>query len=94
MSIGHNPTTDTTDRLAGAAHAAIDKAADSVKGAEKRAREVASDASDRLHETADRARTEGEKLAKSLKDYTGKHPVASLGIAFAAGVVIASLLRR
>lgn len=85
---------ETTDRLATAAHAAVDRAADTLRPAEERARAAAAEAGVRAHDAADRARSEGEKLVASLKDYTSQHPIASLGIAFAAGVVLASIIRR
>lgn len=84
----------TTERLAGRAHEAIDKAASTASQAEQRVRDTAA----RAAETARRSEQEIEQKmtegVEQLRSYVERNPMASAGIAFVAGVVLSSLLRR
>ena len=55
---------------------------------------VATQASETLEVTGKKLKRAEKKLAKNARDYVRKHPVGSLGAAFAAGCVISRLLSR
>jgi ElaB/YqjD/DUF883 family membrane-anchored ribosome-binding protein len=80
----------TTSRVADNLHGAVDAAAARAGAAEEHLREHA----DKAREAADYARTRAAEVADSVSRYTRDNPLAALGIAFAAGVVLASLTRR
>lgn len=83
-----------TNRATEAVHEAVDRAAATAGPAEDRLRDAASSARVRARETGDRLQERSEELASQTRRYVDDHPLASLGIAFAAGLVISSLLRR
>jgi ElaB/YqjD/DUF883 family membrane-anchored ribosome-binding protein len=77
-----------------AAHKAVDEGNESAVQTEGRFRQAASDAEmDRL-EPADRAPLSSLKISDSLNGYVQEHPFTSLGIAFAAGIVVDSIFKR
>jgi ElaB/YqjD/DUF883 family membrane-anchored ribosome-binding protein len=80
----------TTGRVAHSLHDAVDAAAAKAGGAEERLREQAGKA----REAAEHARTRAGEVAGTVANYARDNPLAALGIAFAAGVVVASLARR
>ena len=73
----------TTERVAGAAHHAVDAAAERSARAENR-----------IRETGHRAAERSQEMRDTVGDYVNQHPVASLGIAVAAGFILGSLIRR
>ncbi|MCC5865716.1 MAG: DUF883 family protein [Wenzhouxiangella sp.] len=70
---------DTTDKLAGKAHEAVDSAAEKVSDAEEKLREVAA---------------QGQDVLTAVSNYIKENPLTALGLAFAAGTVFSSLTRR
>ena len=90
----HESQDRTTDKVAAAAHQAVDKMAESADQIEDRLRERAARAQVRARDTADRAQRMSEDVVTDVRDYVHEHPFASLGIAFAAGLVCSALLRR
>jgi ElaB/YqjD/DUF883 family membrane-anchored ribosome-binding protein len=70
-------------RAAQAAHEAIDQI--SNRGAE---------AEERLRQASQRASERTQELAEDVTDYVTKNPLASVGIAAAAGFILGALLRR
>ena len=79
-----------TERVAQSAHETID-----------RVQEKAARVEDQLRDTAERARESGEKARTGVQDtlqkitaYIQQNPLQSAAIAFGAGVVVSSLLRR
>lgn len=52
------------------------------------------EAAERAREAARYARTRAGEVVESVASYTREHPLAALGMAFAAGVLVASLTRR
>ena len=75
--------TSATERAARAAHATVDRAAQAAESAEERLRRTGED----MHERAGDAVVQAERFVR-------ERPVAALGIAFVAGIVISSWLRR
>ena len=84
------PKAPTTTRVADNLHDAVDAAAVKAGSAEEQLREQA----EKAREMADYARTRAGEVVESVARYTRDNPLAALGIAFAAGVVLASLTRR
>lgn len=74
---------DHAERFAESGHRAVDQMADRLKSTE-----------DRLSETTDEIKTRGEQSAKQARHYIEEHPLTSLGIAFAGGVILSALLRK
>lgn len=89
-----NSTSPTTARVADNLHHAVDSAADSAGHAEQRLREQAEKTAGKAREMADRARVQAGQAVGTVSRYTRDNPLAALGIAFAAGAVVASLTRR
>ncbi|MBA2493032.1 MAG: DUF883 family protein [Gammaproteobacteria bacterium] len=87
-------TNRTTDKVAAAAHEAVDKMAASADQIEERVRHSANRAQDQARDAADRAQRMSEDVVTDVRHYVYEHPVASLGMAFAAGLVFSALLRR
>lgn len=82
------------ERLAERAHKTIEDAAAGAARAEREIRRVAADAADRIRRSeGDVAEVLDENLRR-VRDYIEKNPMQSAAIAFAAGVVLSSLLRR
>lgn len=91
---GTEPTEQLSDRAARGAHDVIDRVADQARRSEERLRESASDVSHRARDTADHARLRGQEYTDDVRTFIMERPLTSLGIAFAAGCVLAHLTRR
>src|SRR5512134_1232498 len=89
-----DPRATTSDRLASMAHETVDKVADTARSAEQQARGAASRAADKAREAEGRMRTAADEGLTTIRSYVEQNPLASAGIAFAAGIVVSSLLRR
>jgi ElaB/YqjD/DUF883 family membrane-anchored ribosome-binding protein len=83
-----------SERVAQVIHEAVDRFAQHAAQAEQRIRDAAADAQDKVESTKRTARLKGEEAASAVEEYVDNHPWASLGIAFGAGIIISSLLRR
>lgn len=87
-------TTTTTRRAAKTAHDVIDETAAKAEPVELQLREKAATAGEKVGATQEKAREQlDESLAKAEK-FVKEKPFASAGIAFAAGIVVSTLLRR
>lgn len=84
----------TTQRISQLAHDAVDRIAAQVESAEVRLRTATGNAETRLAESRDKVREQSERLGDNISSYVQEHPLAAIGIAFGAGVVVAALLRR
>lgn len=80
----------TTDRLAAKAHETVDQVADRAAQAEREMRDAAARTAERVRD----ASTSAEQQVRRLADYLEANPVTCVGIAFAAGMLVSSLLRR
>lgn len=72
-----------TEKVAKAAHNAVDRIAE--KGA--RAEET-------VRESSRRMTVQSQEVAESMRAYVSVHPFASMGMAAAAGFILAALIRR
>lgn len=93
---GSDPTEPApgTERLAERAHRTIDDAASRAAHAEQEIRRAAADAADRFRRSEAEVAELLDQNLRKVREYIEKNPVQSAAIAFAAGVVLSSLLRR
>jgi ElaB/YqjD/DUF883 family membrane-anchored ribosome-binding protein len=87
-------STSTSDRLASKAHETVDKVAETAKHAEQQARSAAAKTAEKAREAQDQIRAAADEGFDKVRTYVERNPLASAGIAFAAGIVLSSLLRR
>ena len=87
-------THSTVDDLAERAHNHVDATAERVD-------DTIDDYADRFAELEAQLRNAGDRLVENAKvlsaeasKHTRSHPLAAIGIAFAAGIVVSKLLRR
>lgn len=83
----------TVDRVAQGAHDTVDRLAAKAGPALDRARNVASDAQSTLYGKYDDFMAMEEEWAESARDQIRAHPLAVVGIALAAGLLIGRLSR-
>ena len=83
-----------TQRVADKAHQTIDRAAEAATEAEKSVRSTAAKAAEKVKLSEERAAETIDESMQSIKTYVEKNPLASAGIAFAAGLVVSMLIRR
>lgn len=84
----------TTEKFAGKAHEAVDRAAEAAARAEEYAREHAQQADERLRESAAYGRQKADDALDRVNGYVREKPLMSLGIAFLAGLLFSLLSRR
>lgn len=84
----------TTQRIAAAAHDAIDSAAQSAEKVEQQVRQKAADASETIDKTQQAATQQVRESITSLESLVRARPVAAAGMAFAVGALATTLLRR
>lgn len=83
-----------TNKVADNAHEQVDRAAKHAAKAEETLRERATDSSEAVQERLQSARKEVDEMAGNIERYARANPVTTAGIAFAAGILLSSLLRR
>jgi ElaB/YqjD/DUF883 family membrane-anchored ribosome-binding protein len=83
-----------TDRIAERAHRTIDGAAGSMNEAERELRRTAAEAADRVRRSEEQMAAAVDENIEKVKSYIEKNPIASAGIAFVAGLVLSTFLRR
>lgn len=88
------PQNKTTDKVAKAAHEAIDKMAAGADQMESRIRQGAADAQLNVRGTTDRAQRLSADTVTDVRQYVYERPVASIVMAFAAGIIFSALFRR
>jgi ElaB/YqjD/DUF883 family membrane-anchored ribosome-binding protein len=79
-----------TERAADVLHEGVDKLKERIEPGEERIREAAATAEEKLRNASDQY---GE-FADQAREYVRMHPLTSAAVAFAAGVVFVSWLRR
>jgi ElaB/YqjD/DUF883 family membrane-anchored ribosome-binding protein len=89
-----NERAPTIERVAAAAHEAIDGAAGRAELVEQQLREKAAQAVEKLDGAQSAASEQVERSIKRLETLVRQRPVAAAGIAFAAGVLATVMLRR
>lgn len=89
-----NESSSTTQKAASMAHDAIDSAAEKAEPIEQKVREQASRAQERFSETSSEASEQIHQQVERVETFIKQRPVAATGIAFAAGMLAAIILRR
>ena len=87
-------TAPTSRRVATLAHESIDKASDKAEKVEKKLRAEADRIAEKSSETAADAKKRLEDTMSTVEGFVKERPFAAAGIAFAAGVIGALLVRR
>lgn len=83
-----------TEKTVSAAHEAIDRLSERVAQTEERLRGAAAHGQESWSEKQDEWRTQVEGSVSGAREYARENPLMAAGIAFAAGLVIANILRR
>jgi ElaB/YqjD/DUF883 family membrane-anchored ribosome-binding protein len=83
-----------TEKIAAAAHAAVDIAARNLEQAERALREARMAAGEQAADAALRAQAISEDTLATVKAYINDNPLRAVGIAFAAGYLLSALLKR
>ncbi len=73
---------------------ALDQFASEADDAEQRVKAAAADLKTRVASSTKQAKRTGKEAASAVEGYVDDHPWAALGIAFGAGIVLSSMLRR
>ena len=94
VSLNLGDSAPTTDRLASSAHEVIDGAAEKSAPIEKQIRAAAVEMGEQLETSKAQATEQLDHTLKQVQSFVKDRPIAAAGIAFAAGVVITTLLRR
>nr|WP_156824162.1 DUF883 domain-containing protein [Salinimonas chungwhensis] len=81
-----------TDKIQDSLHSSVDKLANSAGRAEENLRATASDSAENM--AARKRLAEKKWQASGVRKYAIENPVATAGIAFAAGMLVTSLLRN
>lgn len=84
----------TTKKAASMAHDAIDHAAEKAEPLEKKVRQQAHNAQDKFSETSAEASEQLHHQVEKAETFIKERPLAAAGIAFAAGILAAMILRR
>lgn len=87
-------TGSTTSKVAEKAHRAIDESASRAENLERKMRDKAGQAQDKLAASRERATARMDESLGEVEAFVRERPLAATGIAFAAGVFLAALLRR
>lgn len=84
----------TTRKVADAAHKAIDQSATRAENVERQLREKANRAQQKVGESQKAAGAQFERSLDQIELFVRERPLTATGIAFAAGIVAAAILRR
>jgi ElaB/YqjD/DUF883 family membrane-anchored ribosome-binding protein len=88
------PGAPLTEKTVSAAHEAIDHLSARLAKAENSLRHMAVDSTTTLHEKQEEVRQRVETTLETAKAFTRENPIMAAGIAFVAGALVASLMRR
>ncbi|TQV69685.1 DUF883 domain-containing protein [Exilibacterium tricleocarpae] len=83
-----------TERARKGAHEAVDKAADRAAAAERSFRRTADVSAEKLGENQERLKTQFDESISKARQMARENPLATAGLAFAAGVLFSAWLRR
>jgi ElaB/YqjD/DUF883 family membrane-anchored ribosome-binding protein len=84
----------TSDRLASMAHETIDRVTPKANRAEHEVRGVAAKAADGAKLLQEQAVQATEENLRKVRSFVESNPLATAGIAFAAGALLSALVRR
>lgn len=86
--------TSTTQKAATIAHDAIDQAAGKAEPLEQKVRDQAHVAQDKFKASSAEASEQIHQQVENVETFIKQRPVAATGIAFAAGMLAAIILRK
>jgi ElaB/YqjD/DUF883 family membrane-anchored ribosome-binding protein len=86
--------TSASDRLASMAHETINRATPTLSRAEQELRVAAAKAADSAKLLQEHATQFTEENLSRVRSFIGDNPLATAGIAFAAGALLSALIRR
>lgn len=89
-----NTDAPLTERSVAAAHEAIDNLSARIAKTEKSVREMVSGSGQNFSEKQQEMKTRMDESMDSARQYVQDNPIMAAGIAFAAGAIVAALLRR
>jgi ElaB/YqjD/DUF883 family membrane-anchored ribosome-binding protein len=84
----------TTDRFAAKAHETVDTIADRAQRAEREVRDAAERTVEQARELHQQYADTAERSLRRATSYVESNPLAVVGIAFVAGVLLSAMLRR
>ena len=84
----------TTERFAAKAHDTVDDIAERAERAERGVRGAAERTVERARELQEEYSDTAEQSVRRVTSYVEAHPLAIAGMAFVAGVLFSSLMRR
>lgn len=93
-SAGRDDETPISKKARAFAHEAIDSAAERAEDVERKVRSEARRVSERVERGETRARHQIDETLTSMEEFIRERPMAAAGMAFAAGMVAAIILRR
>lgn len=93
-TIQSDENTSATKKAATMAHEVIDHAAERAEPIEQKLREQAHQAQEKIGSTQAEATEQIHQQVEKVEAFIKERPVAATGIAFAAGVLAAIILRR
>jgi ElaB/YqjD/DUF883 family membrane-anchored ribosome-binding protein len=91
---GRKETHPSTDRLAAKAHEAVDTFAERAQRVEHETRGAAEQAADQVRQLRDEYAGTAEQGLRRAASYMESNPLAFVGIAFVAGVLLSAMMRR
>ena len=80
------------DKAAESAHKGVDGAASAAEYGHDQVEAVAQQISAQAHKMAETAQQQSERVSSAVSEYAKENPIKSVGFAFLAGAVAASLL--
>jgi len=93
-TLQENESASTTKKAASMAHDAIDQAAEKAEPLEKKVRDQAHRAQDKFSATSAEASEQMHHQMEKAEAFIKQRPIAATGIAFAAGILAAIILRK
>jgi ElaB/YqjD/DUF883 family membrane-anchored ribosome-binding protein len=86
--------TTTTDRIAAKAHETVDTIAERAQRTERDVRGAAERTAEQARQLRDDYAETAEQSLRRASSYIESNPLAFVGIAFVAGVLLSTMLRR
>ena len=84
----------TTDRIASMARDALDRVTPKANRAEREVRDAATKSTEGIKHLQEQAVDAAEEGLRQTRSYIANNPLTTVGIAFAVGVLVSTLIRR
>ena len=91
---GRRDTNTTTDRFAAKAHETVDTIAERAQRAEREVRSAAERTAEQARQLREQYADTAEQGLRRAASYLESNPLAFVGIAFVAGVLLSTMIRR